>query len=85
MRIPFAAIDTRPAEPGRELRIGLFRIAGAAPKKHYAWQPTGGETFHVPQAFGTLRLHYVSQRERELGNLDWVHNARSPWLDDTQL
>jgi hypothetical protein len=56
MRIPFDAIDTRPAEPGRELRIGLFRIAGVAPKTHYAWQPTGGETFHVPQAFGTLRL-----------------------------
>jgi hypothetical protein len=56
MRIPFAAIDTRVPEEGRELRIGLFRIAGATTKKHYAWQPTGQDTFHVPQAFGTLRL-----------------------------
>jgi hypothetical protein len=56
MRIPFSAIDTRAPEPGRELRIGLFRIAGVTTKKHYAWQPTGQETFHVPQAFGVLRL-----------------------------
>jgi hypothetical protein len=56
MRIPFRAIDTRPPETGRELRIGLYRIAGVDPKKHYAWRPTGGTTFHVPQAFGILRL-----------------------------
>jgi len=56
MRIPFRAIDTRPPEKGRALRIGLYRIAGVDPKKHYAWRPTGGTSFHVPQAFGTLRL-----------------------------
>ena len=56
MRIPFRAIDTRPPQRGRELRIGLFRIAGAETKAHYAWRPTNGITFHVPQAFGTLRL-----------------------------
>jgi hypothetical protein len=56
MRIPFRAIDTRPPEPGRELRIGLFRIAGVNPKTHYSWRPTGGTTFHVPETFGTLRL-----------------------------
>jgi hypothetical protein len=57
MRIPFQAIDPRPPEKGRELRIGLYRIAGVDPnKKHYAWRPTGQTTFHVPQAFGTLRL-----------------------------
>ena len=56
MRIPFRAIDTRPPEKGRELRIGLYRIAGKDPKKFYAWQPTGSTSFHVPQAFGTLRL-----------------------------
>ena len=57
MRIPFAAIDTRPPEQGRELRIGLYRIAGAEPKKHfYAWRPTGRRSFHEPNAFGTLRL-----------------------------
>ena len=56
MRIPFAAIDARPPETGRELRIGLFRIGGTDPKQHYTWRPTGGITFHAPEAFGTLRL-----------------------------
>jgi hypothetical protein len=56
MRIPFSAIDPRPPEPGRELRIGLYRIAGVNPKKHYSWRPTDGITFHVPEAFGVLRL-----------------------------
>ncbi len=56
MRIPFAAIDARQPEPGRELRVGLYRIAGVNPKKNYAWRPTGQDTFHVPQAFGILRL-----------------------------
>jgi hypothetical protein len=56
MRIPFRAIETRPPQPGRELRVGLFRIAGVNPKTHYSWRPTGGATFHVPEAFGTLRL-----------------------------
>ena len=32
MRVPFRAIDPRPPQPGRELRIGLFRIAGVDPK-----------------------------------------------------
>jgi hypothetical protein len=57
MRIPFRAIDTRLPEAGRELRLGLYRIAGFEPARTYfAWQPTGQTTFHVPQAFGTLRL-----------------------------
>ena len=57
MRIPFAAVDVRPPEPGRELRVGLYRIAGVAPTRmYYAWRPTGQTTFHVPEAFGTLRL-----------------------------
>jgi hypothetical protein len=58
MKIPFAAIDTRPPEPGRELRIGLFRITGPMPepRRRYLWRSTGTTTFHTPQAFGTLRL-----------------------------
>jgi len=37
--------------------VGLYRIAGTETnKKHYAWRPTGQTTFHVPQAFGRLRL-----------------------------
>lgn len=56
MRIPFRAIDARPPQVGRELRIGLYRIAGVQPRTYFAWQPTGQTTFHVPEAFGTLRL-----------------------------
>ncbi|SRR6266545_1261304 len=56
MRIPFSAIDARMPEKGRELRIGLYRIGGVDPKQHYAWRPTHGDTFHIPQAFGILRL-----------------------------
>lgn len=56
MRIPFGAIDARPPQVGRQFRIGLYRIARAEPAKYYAWQPTGQTTFHVPEAFGTLRL-----------------------------
>ena len=57
MCIPFAAIDTRPPQKGRELRIGLYRIAGVdSSRRFYAWRPTGQTSFHVPQAFGTLRL-----------------------------
>jgi hypothetical protein len=57
MRIPFSAIDARPPEPGRELRLGLYRLQGAGnPRTAYVWQPTGQSTFHVPEAFGILRL-----------------------------
>lgn len=56
MRIPFRAIDPRTPENGHTLRIGLFRISGANPRVHYTWRPTGAATFHVPEAFGTLRL-----------------------------
>ena len=56
MRIPWKSIDTRASEAGRELRIGLYRISGHDPKKFYAWHPTGSKSFHVPKAFGTLRL-----------------------------
>ena len=60
MRIPLRAIytqATRPPQEGLELRIGLFRIAGAGQKRvFYAWRPPGQTSFHVPQAFGILRL-----------------------------
>ena len=57
MRIPFRAIASRPPASGMELRLGLFRIAGdTEPRTRYVWQPTGQATFHVPEAFGILRL-----------------------------
>jgi homoserine O-acetyltransferase len=57
MRIPWKSIDSRAPEPGRELRLGLYRCAGREPERTlYAWRPTGLRTFHAPKAFGTLRL-----------------------------
>lgn len=57
MRIPYAAIDTRPAAAGNTLRINLFRCQGpSATRKYIAWQATMGDSFHVPERFGTLRL-----------------------------
>jgi hypothetical protein len=57
MAIPMPAIGVTAAKPGTEMRAGLYRIAGTGPaKKFYAWQPTGQKSFHVPQAFGHLRL-----------------------------
>jgi hypothetical protein len=57
MRIPFDAVDSRAPREGRDLRLGLFRIAGTAePRTRYVWHPTGQSTFHVPEKFGILRL-----------------------------
>jgi hypothetical protein len=56
MRIPMKAIDTRPPEVGREMRINMYRIQGPAPRTHVNWQPVQNESFHTPEAFGTLRL-----------------------------
>lgn len=57
MRIPFSAIDKRPAAIGNTLRINLFLSEG--PPSHHreiAWQATMSETFHVPERFGLIRL-----------------------------
>lgn len=57
MQIPFASINAKPPADGLELRINLFRAQGPpANRKLLSWQPTHSETFHVPEAFGTLRL-----------------------------
>jgi hypothetical protein len=57
MKIPFKTIDTRPPQPGQELRINFYRIQGPPEKRaHIAWQPTNANSYHVPEAFGRLRL-----------------------------
>jgi hypothetical protein len=57
MRIPYSAIDTRPATPGSTLRINIFRSQGPRDNhKAIVWQPTHRPSFHVPEVFGTLRL-----------------------------
>jgi hypothetical protein len=57
MRIPYAAVDARPASSGNTLRVNFFRSQGAPPdRKAILWQPTHRPTFHVPEVFGSLRL-----------------------------
>jgi len=57
MRIPYSAIDARPAEAGNTLRINLFRCQGpSSTRKYIAWQATMRDSFHVPERFGTLKL-----------------------------
>ena len=55
MRIPFSAIDSGLPEKGRELRAGSIASPVSGMPEHYAWRPTGQTSFHVPQAFGTIR------------------------------
>jgi hypothetical protein len=57
MKIPFESIGVAAPVVGREIRAGLFRIAGAAPaRKYISWQTTDGKTFHAPDRFAILRL-----------------------------
>jgi len=57
MRIPLRSIDPRAPAAGRELRINLYRCQGRPPgRKFISWRPTGEANFHVPQAFGLLKL-----------------------------
>lgn len=57
MRIPLRSIDNRPPVAGLEMRINFFRCQGPSPGRIFiAWQPTGEANFHVPQAFGLLKL-----------------------------
>jgi hypothetical protein len=57
MRIPMKALEAFIPRRGAELRAGLYRISGRDPNKTFtAWRPTGQKTFHVPEAFGILKL-----------------------------
>lgn len=57
MRIPYAAIDTRPAAAGNTLRINLFRCQGPSSTRLYlAWRAPMSDSFHVPERFGILKL-----------------------------
>ena len=57
MRIPIARIDDRRPEPGREMRINFYRLQGPGPvRKGIAWQPTNAPSYHVPEAFGRMKL-----------------------------
>jgi hypothetical protein len=57
MRIPYAAIDTRPAAGGNTLRINLFRSEGPPSRQQaVTWQAPMKSSFHVPERFGLIRL-----------------------------
>jgi len=57
MKIPYSAIDTRPAAAANTLRVNLFRSQGPGPNRHeVTWQPPMADTFHVPERFGRLEL-----------------------------
>jgi hypothetical protein len=57
MKIPYSAIDTRPAVAGNILRANLFRSQGPSSNKHeLAWQAPMADSFHVPERFGRLEL-----------------------------
>jgi cellulose/xylan binding protein with CBM9 domain len=57
MRIPLAALDSRPPAAGNIYRVNFFRGQGAPPnQKEITWQPPMSNTFHVPDRFGILRL-----------------------------
>jgi len=64
MKIPFAAIDPRPAAPGSLLRINFFRSQGPGPNRHQiTWQAPMANTFHVPERFGLLKLVKTNKSE----------------------
>lgn len=57
MRIPFAALDTRPPALGRTFRANLFRSQGPPDhRKSIAWKAPMSKTFHEPERFGVLTL-----------------------------
>jgi len=56
MKIPFASIDSRAAEPGNEYRANFYRLQGPRPgQKQITWRPTHAN-HHVPESFGRLIL-----------------------------
>ena len=57
MRIPIDKIDTRKPAAGNEMRMNFYRFQGPPnSRRRIAWQPTRTDSYHVPEAFGTLRL-----------------------------
>ena len=57
MRIPYSSIDIKTAAAGNVLRVNFFRAQGPPPGRiEICWQPTHQRTFHVPEAFGILKL-----------------------------
>jgi hypothetical protein len=74
MRIPLAALADSPAAPGSRFRINLFRSQGPPLRqKQITWLSPMGQSFHVPERFGLLRL--VGAKARPTGPA-----ARDPFV-----
>lgn len=57
MQIPWKSVEEREPKAGNELRVNFYRMQGPPPnRKMISWQPTHGPSYHVPEAFGTLKL-----------------------------
>jgi hypothetical protein len=57
MRIPYSSVDAKAAVQGNILRVNFYRAQGPTSQhKAIAWQPTHQKTYHVPEAFGVLKL-----------------------------
>lgn len=57
MRIPYSAVDHRPAVVGNMLRINPFRSQRPTSARHeIAWPAPMSDSFHVPERFGLLKL-----------------------------
>jgi hypothetical protein len=55
LRAPDLVVALR---PGASLPLGLYRMEGRSPRHYLAWSPTRTPkpNFHVPSAFGTLKI-----------------------------
>lgn len=53
LRIPFVSLDCDAPAEGNAFRVNFFVSQWPRP---IAWKPTRAATFHVPEAFGVLRL-----------------------------
>jgi len=70
IRVPYSAIDQRPAAPGNVLRINFYRSQGPeSNRKEIAWRATHATTFHTAESFGEVVLGDSKDDLAETANL----------------
>jgi hypothetical protein len=63
MQIPWTSISPTPPKAGQEFRVNFYRMQGPPQdRKKITWQPTNSDSFHVPEAFGVLKLEAERKR-----------------------
>ena len=63
MQIPWTSISSKPPKAGQEFRVNFYRMQGPLPdRKKITWQATNSDSFHVPEAFGVLKLAGAGNR-----------------------